>query len=385
MQLTLTTDFEMKKSTRPFPLFSLFSLLMFFLPYQLQGQCTTPVLHTSGTIQVGCTNVTVTAQGSTTTLNYCGETPYWAGNGSNNGSYTFTFSPPVSGVSLGLTGIDNNQFGSQAVEEVLFEINGAPYPITIPGTPGSCFTLAVITPPGAVRGAPGQTGAWGNMDINTTISTLKVEDVIISGTPNGVVFSLFICSQCCVTNAGLISASPLNLCPGSNATIPPASQTFLESNDLLQYILFTNPANTLGSIVATSTTPTFSFNPATMQTGVTYYIAAIAGNGVNGNVDLNDPCLNISNTVQVVWRPLPTVTFSAANPNVCAGACTTITATFTGTAPFTLTYTSPASGTVIQTFPGNIGTFQVCTLPGSSPGSLVVPATELTDAFCTCQ
>lgn len=74
----------------------------------------------------------------------------------------------------------------------------------------------------------------------------------------------------------------------------------------------------------------------------------------------------------------------AVNPNVYAGACTTVTATFTGIAPFTLIYTSPALGTVTQTFSGKTGTFQVCTLPGSAPGSLVVQATELVDLNCTC-
>jgi hypothetical protein len=157
----------------------------------------------------------------------------------------------------------------------------------------------------------------------------------------------------------------------------------LDANDILRYILFSNPSDTAGSIVATSATPNFNF-ASPLQTGVTYYIAAIAGNNLNGNVDLNDPCLDFSNALQVEWKPLPAVTFSVANPNVCAGACTTVTATFTGTAPFTLTYTSPASGTVTQTFSGNTGTFQVCTLPGSPPGSLVVTATELVDAWCTC-
>jgi len=122
-----------------------------------------------------------------------------------------------------------------------------------------------------------------------------------------------------------------------------------------------------------------------MQRGVTYYLAAIAGNNLNGNVDLNDPCLNISNAAQVVWHPLPTVVFSVANPNVCTGTCTTVTATFAGTAPFTLTYYSPASGIVTQTFSGNTGTFQVCTTVGSPPGSLVVQATSVVDGWCACQ
>jgi hypothetical protein len=122
-----------------------------------------------------------------------------------------------------------------------------------------------------------------------------------------------------------------------------------------------------------------------MQLGVIYYAATIAGNNVGGNVALNDPCFDISNITQIIWRPKPTVTFTAANPNICAGACTTVTATFTGTAPFTLTYTGGGGSAVTQTFPGNTGTFQVCVPVGAPPGSFSVAATSLIDAFCSCQ
>ncbi len=203
----------------------------------------------------------------------------------------------------------------------------------------------------------------------------------ISGIPAGFPPPPAICG--CLTEAGGITTPNTFLCAGAAFDFTDIG-SFLESGDMLGYILFSNPADTLGSIVATSNTPSFAFNSTTMLAGVTYYAATVAGNNMNGNVDLNDPCLDISNAVQVLWRPLPTVTFSAANPNVCINACTTVTATFTGTAPFTLTYTSPASGTVTQTFSGNTGTFQVCSLPGSPPGSLVVQATELVDAFCNC-
>lgn len=95
-------------------------------------------------------------------------------------------------------------------------------------------------------------------------------------------------------------------------------------------------------------------------------------------------CGSDTDAAVVTVRALPAVAFSVANPDVCAGACTTVTATLTGTAPYTLTYTTPA-GTATQTFSGNTGTFQVCTPSGSPPGSFAVQATTLTDAFCTCQ
>ncbi len=191
------------------------------------------------------------------------------------------------------------------------------------------------------------------------------------------------CIVTCTTDAGVLTGGPYNTCTNATLNFPPATQFNLDANDLLQYILFTNPSDTAGSIVATSATPSFSFDPP-LQTGVTYYIAAMAGNNAGGNVDLTDPCLDFSNALQVVWRPLPAVTFSVNNANLCAGECRNVTANFTGTPPFSLTYTTP-SGTFTQTFNSNSGVIQVCAPQGAPPGPLQVQATALTDAWCTCQ
>ena len=157
----------------------------------------------------------------------------------------------------------------------------------------------------------------------------------------------------------------------------------LDNDDLLQFILFSDPADTLGSILATSNTPTFTFNSVTMQTGVTYYVAAIAGNNVGGNVDINDPCFDISNVTELIWHPLPEVELQTDNSDVCAGNCRTLTAMLTGTPPFVLTVSSPA-GTTTVTIQNNTDTFQICPPPGTPPGSFTVQATALTDAYCTC-
>lgn len=214
----------------------------------------------------------------------------------------------------------------------------------------------------------------------TPVCTFDVFLYSLSAIPAGV--TPLSCS--CTTNAGTVTAGINTFCLPAAAQVPYNGNAVLDGDDLLQYILFTNPANPLSSILVQSNSSTFAFNSATMQLGVIYYAATIAGNNVGGNVALNDPCFDISNTTQIIWRPNPTVTFTAANPNVCAGACTTVTATFTGTAPFTLTYTSAGGSAVTQTFPGNSGTFQVCVPVGAAPGSFSVVATSLADANCSC-
>lgn len=190
-------------------------------------------------------------------------------------------------------------------------------------------------------------------------------------------------NQCqCFTDAGNIPTPNQTLCAGQTLNFTNTGG-FLDNNDIKQYILFTNPNDTLGSIAATSSTPSFTFGPP-LQTGVTYYFAAMAGNNNGGSVDPDDPCLDFSNARTVIWRPLPTVTLSAGNTDVCPGDCRTITAAFTGTAPFTLTYATPGGGSATQTFSGSTGTFQVC-VPANAPlGGFSVQATALADAFCDC-
>ena len=188
----------------------------------------------------------------------------------------------------------------------------------------------------------------------------------------------------CATNAGTILAQPLtSYCVNSSIDVPHNGNETLDNDDLLQYVLFANPADTAGSILATSNSPEFSFAPP-MQTGVTYYVAAVAGNNNGGNVDLGDPCLDFSNANPVAWRPLPTVTFSVANPNVCAGACKSITAGFAGTPPFSLSYDTPGAGTQTLTASGNTLVFQLCPPAGTLPGGFTIQATSLADAWCTC-
>jgi hypothetical protein len=189
----------------------------------------------------------------------------------------------------------------------------------------------------------------------------------------------------CSTFAGTVNNQVFNICVPGSVTVPYNNNATLDANDILRYILFSNTNDTLGSIIVQSSSATITFNPATMQTGVTYYLATLAGDNLNGNVDLNDPCLDISDVAaQLIWRDKPSVTFSVANPDVCAGNCTTVTANFTGVPPFNLTYTIPGSGPLTQTFAGNTGAFQVCVPPNAVPGSFQIAATGLSDGWCSC-
>lgn len=190
----------------------------------------------------------------------------------------------------------------------------------------------------------------------------------------------YVCA--CATSAGTMQSGSFDFCIPQQASATHNNDQVLDADDLLQFILYSDPADPTGSIIATATTPNFSF-AAPLQIGVTYYIAAIAGNDLNGNVDLNDPCLDVSDSVAVTWYPQPSVVFAAAETDVCAGGCRTVNATFTGTPPFSLTISTP-SGVLNEVFSGHTGSFQVCPPAGTPPGAFSVQATALTDAWCMC-
>ena len=193
----------------------------------------------------------------------------------------------------------------------------------------------------------------------------------------------------CETDAGTVTAGLDEVCLPDDVTVPFNNDEELDGDDLLQYILFSDLQDTLGSILVTSNTPNMSFDPNSMQTGVTYYLATIAGNDLNGNVDLTDVCLSISNASEVIWWPQPAIVFSITNPDLCAGDCVILEVELTGTPPFTLEGEISSGNNVVDTFSEsfaqNSGTLEVCVPAGVSSGNLEVQATLVADNNCSCQ
>ncbi len=346
------------------------------------------VEHTDQTQTVGCSDVTVTSTGAVgaTYDPFCGAGPFRMGLWTN-GSYTFNFSPPVLGVRINVSALENMPGAS---EEMIVHINGSFYPIVNPGIPNGCEPPAMISPGGTIIANPIDIeGAWENIDINVSISSLTMECNLLAGGAGGFVASLFICcGSCGPTDAGQITSPPLTRCQNQPAIVPPAGQVVLDANDMLQYILFSDLSDTTGSIVVTSNTPGFTFDPQTMSAGTTYYIAAMAGNDVGGNVDLNDPCLSISDPIPVVWHPLPSVEFFANDNCISPGNCIAVSVNLTGSPPFQLSGQVRAGTDVLSTFSEtystNAGLLNFC-LPSYTPlGAVVVEAVGLTDAHCNC-
>lgn len=348
--------------------------------------CTNKITAESGTQYFSCTEVTVSSGGYVGTTTQCNIGPYWIGAGLD-GSYTFAFSPPVAGVTLDFTAMDYHAFNPDQYEIVTLDINGAPFSFPDAGVVGGCLPHAIVNASGGLQASPLLAGgSCKGIQILTPISSITLTDTYYNGNVGGVVFSIYFCCTPCEVRAGLIPSSPLNLCPDELAIVPPAAPNILPSGTMLEYILFSDPSDTLGSILFLNETPSFAFDPAVMQEGIPYYITAIAGNQLNGHVDLSDRCLDISdNAIPATWWPKPTVVFSTNDPDVCQGECFDAHIEFSGEPPFMLTYSSTYSGQMTKTFFGPIGTIQLCVPGNVMPGDLNIQALKLTDKYCTCE
>lgn len=145
-----------------------------------------------------------------------------------------------------------------------------------------------------------------------------------------------------------LTASPTSLCPSGSSTLT-------ANSSLVEYDWSTGETTT--SIVVN-------------QPGA-YSVTATDGF-----------CSTVA-AINITGGSPPSVVFSAANLESCAGACKTIFANFTGLAPFNLTYQTSAGATLTQTFTSNSGSFQVCP-PAGFLGNFEVTAVSLSDANCVC-
>jgi PKD-like domain/Proprotein convertase P-domain/CHU_C Type IX secretion signal domain len=197
------------------------------------------------------------------------------------------------------------------------------------------FTVTGGTAPYTVTGLPG--GFTGNVYNSSPIASATPYSFQLTDANGCAVGPINGVENCvCATDAGTMQTAPLVFCANSPATGVWDNNGNTDGDDIIRFILHSTPGATLGVVYATNPQPTFNFVPP-LQTGITYYISAIAGNNSGGNVDLNDPCLSIAPGVPVQWKPMPGATITG-DATLCAGDAATITFSGTGTYPLLINY-----------------------------------------------
>lgn len=192
---------------------------------------------------------------------------------------------------------------------------------TVSGTPGTLASDSVFTSAPIPFGTP----------FSFLIKNLIGCDTLLTGL-----------GQCnCTSNAGTMDLKKIDGCIGSSVFPKHNGDQALDPDDApLTFILFSDPADPLGSILQTGNFPpiSFDFDQNSMFADTTYFISTIAGNlGTGGAVDFSDPCLSVSPPVELVWHELPTAVISG-NAKVCANEMSTVQIQFTGTGPWNFVY-----------------------------------------------
>jgi hypothetical protein len=197
----------------------------------------------------------------------------------------------------------------------------------------------------------------------------------------------YVVPSCCANDAG--NFQNLNLvqtCGTQNITLTHLGDEILNPDAALSFILTADSTADLPSeIIQISASPTFNFDPATMDFGTTYFVAAVAAPGTAGNPDWLSDCIDLSFWAKVRWNELPTVSFSLQNPALCPGGCIEFLVDFTGTPPFGLGYENPFTGALQnQVFLNPTGDILLCSPIATSLGTYVLQAVSLSDANCVC-
>ncbi len=254
----------------------------------------------------------------------------------------------------------------------VIEISYAAYPACVtqlpPGTPGSKASVNVIvSPPTAMNLQetcnPTNTGYVVSFElINGDISTYVVTGGagILNGNiftsseiPNGASYSFVLddANGCnpyivsgshacnCATAVGSMSGTPQQLCAGDMASgIYDASNEVLDGDDIVEFVLHDGTAFPLGNIISISNSPDFGFDSGNMTFETTYYISAVAGSiGPGGNVNLNDPCAQVSAGTPVIFHDDSDAQLTG-NATICTGSTASIGISFTGIGPFEMAY-----------------------------------------------
>lgn len=145
----------------------------------------------------------------------------------------------------------------------------------------------------------------------------------------------------CDAAVGTMSSNVIQVC-GNGAAVGTynAANENLGANFIKEFILHTNPGNTIGTIVNRNSTPEFSFTTG-MTYGMNYYISAVVGeDDGSGHVNLTANCLKNSVGQAVIWHETPQPIASSNSP-VCVGSSLNLNVTtFTGA---TYLWTGPNS------------------------------------------
>lgn len=150
-------------------------------------------------------------------------------------------------------------------------------------------------------------------------------------------------SCACNATVDAMDTQPINVCERGAAIgtyLGPGAENL--DGGARFFVLHDSPTTTLGNVIGYEDVPIFTFNDATMQHGVTYYLSAVVTRtDLLGNPILdiaNNSCLVTSVGAPVIFYSVPEASLSLSSPTICQGESANLTFTITGVGPFDLIF-----------------------------------------------
>lgn len=186
----------------------------------------------------------------------------------------------------------------------------------------------------------------------------------------------------CVTSPGKIQPDTLHLCPGEMTTLTFSEPPVTEAGDTLLYLLHTNPLDPYGSALASSGTPSFSWQNGWPINQVVYLTVGISDKSPTG-LDLTDPCLDFANSTPVYFHSTPSLVYQLPG-EICGDKCATFDLTSSGIAPFSVLYSWGQPGALdTLTNTSSTGNHTITLCGNLSAGPMSFNLVAISDTYCT--
>lgn len=145
-----------------------------------------------------------------------------------------------------------------------------------------------------------------------------------------------------LTFAGTVDLTPVILCENEVVQAVHNGDEILDPNDVLSFIVHSEPGNTLGVVYAISDVPQWNLADldfgGVLNYGQTYYLSAVAGDDDgSGVVDLGAEVIDVSEGMPFTVLQSPTASISG-DATICEGETSTLTVDFNGDGPYTLAW-----------------------------------------------
>lgn len=216
------------------------------------------------------------------------------------------------------------------------DLASASYTVTVSLTDGDVSTYQVNEISPGVGGSWLNDSTWVSNPINSNIA-YQFEFTDVNGCQPPVANGMVDCE--CKADAGSFNHSDtVFFCNKGNQSFVFNNDEFLESDENLTFIIYTDNNDPLNSILLESSTPSFNFDG--LLTNQVYYLQAYAGEASGNSVNFNDVCLDGSNVVTFYIYPPLSLNASTNDQFVCPGGMVSIDVVVNGSsAPYSLSYT----------------------------------------------